>query len=315
MQNTDLKRRDYQALELEFNGNPSPNISFNASWVHAKSEGTNPGQFELGSFLSGGGSLNNFGIFLDRPPAEDPDTWCTIFPQCAPEGPFFGFPGTIDDPGTPAFEPALSDFNNDDVADQQDFELFWQNLWGGLGGIDGDDGWYGDLPYSVDDLFRAHARFTLPQLADTYVTLYTQWSSGYHWQRHGFQPLYQQFGHFAEDVRVFEYQTTDPGGACLSFADCTTVAAVTPVAGQNFGMEQGSTRGTEETEAFWLFDLSIGKVFRFRGHYGFELRGELINLFDEQAVLAHQNRAADTFGVPLFRQHPRSYRLFARFSF
>jgi outer membrane receptor for ferrienterochelin and colicin len=318
MQNTDLKRRDYQALELEFNGNPSPNISFNASWVHAKSEGTNPGQFELGSFLSDGGSLNNFGIYLDRPPAEDPDFWCTIFqnPTCAPDTPgFFGFPGTTDDPATAVFEPALSDFNNDDVADQQDFELFWQNLWGGLGGIDGDDGWYGDLPYSVDDLFRAHARFTFPKLADTYLTLYTQWNSGYHWQRHGFQPLYQQFGHYSEDVRVFEYQTTDPSGECQSFADCTTVATVTPVLGQDFGLEQGSARGTEQTEDFWLLDLSIGKVFHFGRRYGFELRGELFNLFDEQAVLAHQNRATENFGVPLVRQRPRSFRLFARFSF
>ena len=93
------------------------------------------------------------------------------------------------------------------------------------------------------------------------------------------------------------------------------MAAVTPVAGQNFGLEQGSTRGTEETEAFWLFDLSIGKVFNVGRGYGFELRGELFNLFDEQSVLAHQNRATDTFGAPLFRQRPRSFRLFTRFSF
>jgi hypothetical protein len=59
----------------------------------------------------------------------------------------------------------------------------------------------------------------------------------------------------------------------------------------------------------------VGKVWNLGSRYGVELRGELFNVFDEQEVLVHQNRAVSEFGEPVVRQFPRTLRLFARFSF
>jgi hypothetical protein len=308
MANTDLKRRDYQSVEIEFNGNPTRNISFNTSWVHSESEGTNPGQFERAGNLGDVGSTANISVFLDRPPSE-PAFWCTVgVPElgfdpatCTPNDEFFGWPGSTS---------PTSDFNNDDQVDQFDFDIYWQNLWGGLGAIDGDDGWYGNMPYAINDLIKLNGRFVIPKWKDIYLSTFIQWASGYHDQRKGFQPIYGSFFTFSDNVVVFDY-----AGACTDFSDCTTIETKTPVPGQDFGAEDGETRGVRETESFWIVDLSVGKVWTVGGRYGLELRGELFNVFNEQEVLALQNRAVPSFGAPLVRQLPRTLRLFARFSF
>jgi hypothetical protein len=309
MANTDLKRRDWDSLEIEFNGNPTRNISFNTAWVHSDSKGTNPGQFERAGNLGDVGSTANIGVFLDRPPAE-PQFWCAVgVPDlgfdpntCTPLGPFFG--------GWPGATSPMSDFNNDDQVDQFDFDIFWQNLWGGLGAIDGDDNWYGDLPYAINDLVKLNGRFVIPQWKDVYISAFAQWASGYYDQRKGFQPLYGDFFTYSDNVVVFDYV-----GACTDFSDCTTIETKTPVAGQSFGAEDGEARGIRENDPFWTLDLSVGKVWNLGRRYGVELRGELFNVFDEQEALAFQNRATTTFGAPLVRQLPRTLRLFARFSF
>jgi hypothetical protein len=309
MANTDLKRRDYESFEIEFNGNPTRNISFNTAWVHSESTGTNPGQFERAGNLGDAGSTANIGVYLDRPPAE-PEFWCLVgVPDlgfdpatCTPAGPFFG--------GWPGANSPMSDFNNDDMVDQFDFDIFWQNLWGGLGAIDGDDGWSGDLPYAVDDLIKLNGRFVIPQWKDVYISAFAQWASGYHDQRKGFQPLYGDFLTYSDNVVVWDYV-----GACTDFSDCMTIETKTPVAGQSFGSEDGETRGIRENDSFWILDLAVGKVWNVGRRYGIEVRGEFFNVFDEQTTLAHQNRATTSFGAPLVRQLPRTLRLFVRFSF
>jgi hypothetical protein len=300
--NTDLKRRDWESIELEFNGNPTPYISFNTSWVHSDSKGTTTGDFVPGEDP-------NSGVFLLRPPAE-PEFWCEVgVPDlgfdpatCTPAGSFIG--------GWPGATSPMSDFNNDDQVDQFDFDMFWQNLWGGLGGIDGIDNWYGTLPYAIDDLVKLRGRFVIPQWKDVYISAFAQWASGYHDQRLGLQPFYGFFTTYSDNVVVWDYV-----GACTDFSDCTTIETKTPVTGQSFGAEDGETRGSREANSFWTLDLSVGKVWNLGRRYGVELRGELFNVFDEQEVLAHQNRAVSEFGAPVVRQFPRTLRLFARFSF
>jgi hypothetical protein len=315
MANTDLKRRDYKSLELEFNGNPTPNISFNASFVHSSAKGTTPGQFELAGFLGDSGSGNNIGVYLDRPPAE-PEFWCdnaagelAVYGwdpvTCTPEDAFFG--------GWPGATSPMADYNNDDVVDENDFDIFWQNLWGGLGGIDGYDGWYGRLPYSADDVLKINGRFTVPQWADAYLSTFLTWNSGYRDQRKGFQSLYGDFLSF-DEVPVYVFTGTDcdtPG----SFATCEASESFTIVSGQDFGREEGQARGGLEASSFWQLDVAIGKVWNVGKDVGLELRGELFNAFNTQKNLAQQNRASESFGQPLVRQFPRTFRIFGRVSF
>lgn len=301
--NTDLKRRDYDSYELEFNGNPTPNTTFRTSYVHSMAKGTNPGQFETGGFLSNFGSGNEIGVFLDRPKSS-PQLWCKVF----------------DDPGTPAqecspYDPTdpTVDFNGDDVVDQFDFDMFLQNLFGGLGSIDGDiEGWYGYLPYSVDDQVKLYGKMNIPKWGDMYVSTFVQWFSGYHTERQGFQAAYGGYLTFSE-VPVLGTQCADPNTP--TFATCAPTLTKTPVPGQNFSSEDGQRRGTIENGAFWSVDLSVGKVWVLSKKLSLETRAELFNLFNEQEPLSINDQAVSSFGEPLTRQRPRSARLFLRFSF
>ena len=194
--------------------------------------------------------------------------------------------------------------------DQFDFDIFWQNLWGGLGGIDGDDGWYGYLPYAIDDLVKLNARFAIPRWKGIYVNAFFQWAGGYHYQRVGFQPFYGIFVTKSDQVVVFDYV-----GDCTDFGNCVTIETRTAVPGQDFAAEDGERRGVRETDPFWTLDLTIGKSWLLNSRSTFELRGELFNVFNQQEVLAVQNTAVSQFGQPLVRQTPRTLRLLARLSF
>ena len=301
VENTDLKRRDYQSFEVEFNGNPSPNFSFNASWVHSAAKGTNPGQFESSGFLGNSGSGNDIGVYLDRPPS-NPQGWCDLYgPTCVPPT------WNVNDPHF--------DFNNDNVVNQFDRDLNRQILFGGLGGIDGEDGWYGYLPYSIDDLLKVYSRFNIPKWGNTYITAFLQWTSGYHTQRRGYQGLYGDYLSFSQGYN-FAFVDVDPNTPpCSDFADCDTVLVTTPVPGQEFSEENGIQRGTLTNSAFWSLDLSVGKQWNFGKRFGVELRAEVFNVFDKQMVLAIQDRATSEFGEALTRVQPRSGRVFARLSF
>jgi hypothetical protein len=305
--NTDLKRRDYTAFELEFNGNPTPNISFNTAYVRSQAKGTNPGQFELSGFLGDSGSGNNIGVFLDRPPS-NPEGWCELYaPDCIP-----GFW----DPTDPH-----RDYNDDDVLDEFDRDMFIQYIYGGLGAVDGNDGWYGNLPYSLDDVVKMGGRFVIPKWQDTYINAFFQWASGYNNDRNGFQPAYGDYFTFSQGGGDFVYTDLDPGNGvddCApggDFALCETLQVTHPVQGQNFDEEGGVTRGSIEGPSFWTLDLSVGKVWNFGKSYSVELRGEIFNVFNNQEILAPQDRATEDFGVALTRQFPRSARIFARFGF
>ncbi len=300
--NTDLKVRNYYAYELEFNGNPTPNFSFRTSYVHSAARGTSPGQFELGGFQSVVGSGNDVGVFLDRP-RPDPKAWCRIF----------------DDTSTPAVEcvPSSSvndptmDFDGDDDVDQFDQDLFFQNLFGGLGSVDGNiEGWYGDLPYSIDDQVKLSGRLDLPKAGGIYLTGFLHWASGYHTQRRGFQGAYGGYQTFSE-VPTLGTQCADPDNP--TFATCSPVSTKTPVAGQSFGQEDGENRGIRENNAFWKLDMSVGKAWALGQRMTIDGRVELFNLFNNQEALTINDQAVSTFGEPFTRQSPRSTRLFVRF--
>lgn len=144
--NFDKKRRDYQAVELEFAGRPMPGLQFNLAYVWTESEGTTPGQFERGGFSSDWGGGNDVGVFGDR------------------------LPYSVD--------PDLAD------------------IYQGLGGLDGDDDWYGPLPYATEHQITANATYKAPW--DIVLGTNFEWNSGYYWQQRGWQDAYGGYLTFPE---------------------------------------------------------------------------------------------------------------------
>lgn len=68
-------------------------------------------------------------------------------------------------------------------ADHPDKE-FYDFIFGGLGGRGiGDEGWYGDLPYSVDHDVKVLATYLAPY--DFRISASFEWLSGYHWEKKG----------------------------------------------------------------------------------------------------------------------------------
>ena len=304
--NTPFKTRDYQSFELEFNGNPTPYVSFNTSYVHSSAKGTSPGNFETGGFLSSSGSANEIGVFLDRP-VSDPQQWCRLYgPTCIP-------------PSWNAQNPRR-DYNNDGSVNQFDRDMERQNVFGGLGAIDGNlEGWYGYLPYSIDDQIKLYGRFTIPQWKNVYVTAFMSWASGYHTQRKGYQSAYADYLTFS-NVPVLTTSCVDndadgTAGTFGNFSECTPLFRKTNVQDQSFFKESGQKRGDETNSSFWTLDMAIGKTWALPRNLALEIRGELFNLLNNQESLTINDQAVTTFGEALTRQTPRQARLFARFSF
>ena len=288
VQNTDLKSRDYQSGEVELTGRPWPNFSFSASYVHSRSRGTSVGQFETSGYLGAFGSTNYVGVFLDRPPS-DPSFWCTFFgPGCLP-------------PDWSTSDPRL-DYNNDDRVDQVDYDLTVQNLFAGLGNAKTDDGWYGPLTYSVDDLVKIWGRLDVPSWDNFYLGWYFRWGSGYHMNKRSFVDAYGDFLGFT-DTPHYEF-----AGECTSFADCEATLVTGPE-------EHGLSRGSIDMPSFWSLDLTLGKLWTLKGRLGIEVRADILNVFDQQAVLTIQDRSTDTFGEPVGRQAPRGVRLYGTLRF
>ena len=60
----------------------------------------------------------------------------------------------------------------------------YDSLFKGLGGVGiGDEGWYGDLPYSVDHDVKILATYLAPHGVQISSSL--EWFSGYHWEKKG----------------------------------------------------------------------------------------------------------------------------------
>jgi len=71
--NPDLKRRDYDGVELTYHKAMSNNFMVFGSYTWSQSRGTNPGQGEWGD---SGGSSDTIGVFMDADPNAPPDdTW------------------------------------------------------------------------------------------------------------------------------------------------------------------------------------------------------------------------------------------------
>ena len=62
-ENFEYKRRSYDGFEIELNGKIGRDFFLNASYSHALSEGTNPGQTETGAWSQEEGSTNYVGLF------------------------------------------------------------------------------------------------------------------------------------------------------------------------------------------------------------------------------------------------------------
>jgi hypothetical protein len=70
-------------------------------------------------------------------------------------------------------------------------------FFGGLGGPGvGDEGWYGDLPYSVDHVVKVFATWVAPW--GITVSPGVEWLSGYHWEKRGWQEAYSSYLTFPE---------------------------------------------------------------------------------------------------------------------
>ena len=64
--NFDLKKRDYKSIEVELNGRIGDKFWLNASYVWSQAKGTNPGQFDRGSWTATTGSSYDVGVFGDH---------------------------------------------------------------------------------------------------------------------------------------------------------------------------------------------------------------------------------------------------------
>ncbi len=89
----------------------------------------------------------------------------------------------------PPYDPDGTEYDED--------AEFWAELLGGLGGLDGDDGWYGHLPYSVDHQIMLNSSYRTQ--FGLVVGLGVEWNSGYHWQKRGFQEAYGGYLTFPEE--------------------------------------------------------------------------------------------------------------------
>lgn len=88
----------------------------------------------------------------------------------------------------------IPDYNGDGTVD--DDEAYWQEVYEGLGGLDGDDGWYGYLPYSADHEVKLNSNYMAPY--GIVLGVGFEWNSGYHWQARGFQEAYGGYLSFPE---------------------------------------------------------------------------------------------------------------------
>ena len=70
-------------------------------------------------------------------------------------------------------------------------------IFAGLGGRGfGDEGWYGFLPYSVDHSVKLWGTYFAPY--DVYVSVNTEYLSGYHWEKKGYLEAYSGYATFPE---------------------------------------------------------------------------------------------------------------------
>lgn len=174
--NFDSKRRDYKAIEFIFAGNPVKRLELQASMVFSDDKGTNPGNFELGDYGGATGSSNDIGVFGDNPGQIAIDRQKLRFPNdCDPSNPLYS-------------------------------GLCRWYIFEGLGSMDDDEGWYGKLPYAVDQNFKVLASYAFPR--DWYVNGFFNWRSGYHWQAKGFQELYGDYFTYPEGRGVRETPST-----------------------------------------------------------------------------------------------------------
>lgn len=270
--NFDRKVRDYRSYEVEFNGRPTDYFSFDASWVHSKAKGTNPGQFELAGFLGTSGSGDTIGIFGDRPP-DNPDLY--------------------DD------ADAWRDYNGDGTIDRFDINIYAQAIFQALGGPDGNDGWYGPLPYNVDDQVKIHARYQARKLWNIYFDAFLEWNSGYSWSKYYYQPAYGNYYVFDETYDIWE--------------DWPDLSGLEDFQSSLPGYK--AKRGTYKTDPFWYLDISAGKKFDLGKDMFLDFRVEFFNLLNHQDTIAIQNQDTATFGETLQRQSPRTVRFMARFGF
>ena len=232
--NFEHKRRDYTGLELEVNGRIGDRFFLNASYVHAKARGTNPGQGESGSWSQDEGSTNFLGLFGNH-------------------------------------------FDVPHVAELADIKAVVDYNFGGLGGRGiGDEGWYGDLPYSVDHVLKLNAIYRAP--FGIIGSAAFEFLSGYHWEKLGYVPGFGGYYSFPEG----RGSKSTPAHAYLDIS-------------------------VEKT-----FALPLGRAFP---NAGLSLRLDVFNALNSQRPVSYVKEDVPIFGMVWSRQQPRQARVSAAFRF
>jgi outer membrane receptor for ferrienterochelin and colicin len=98
----------------------------------------------------------------------------------------------------PPWDPAGTDYDADAAE--------YATLLGGLGGLDGDDGWYGPLPYDAKHTVNFNVTYQAPY--EIFIGSALQWNSGYFWQKRGFQDAYGGYLTFPEGRGAREMPAT-----------------------------------------------------------------------------------------------------------
>ena len=152
IENPDIKRRDYWAIELNVRRRLLNNWQVLAALTYSRAKGTSPGSFESGSVESTGGSGNAVGVFADH----------FADPYLRMSNDYWGI----------------------------DFGGLGYTSWTGFGRTtEGNtEGWYGYLPYHSFWNLKLNGSYRFD--FGTEVGLAYEFDSGHAWQRRGLQELY-----------------------------------------------------------------------------------------------------------------------------
>jgi len=151
------------------------------------------------------------------------------------------------------------------------------DMFGGLGGRGiGDEGWYGKLPYSVDDDVKLNLSYLAP--FDILVSAAFEYISGYYWEKLGYVPGFG--GYYAFPNGRGSLKTPEHSYLDLSLE-------------KNFRLP---FRGALKNAAF-------------------SVRLDVFNLFNSQRPISYVKEAIPVFGAVWGRQQPRQVRVSAKVKF
>jgi hypothetical protein len=163
------------------------------------------------------------------------------------------------------------------IAELADIKAQVDRDFGGLGGRGiGDEGWYGPLPYSVDDVFKLNAVYRGP--LGIIVSTSFEYLSGYHWEKLGYVPGF---------------------GGYYAFPEGRGSRETPPHAYLDLSLEK-------------TFSLPVGRIFP---SAGLSVRLDVFNALNSQEPVSYVKENVPIFGTVWGRQQPRQARVSAAFRF